>query len=761
MPTKSTQKNDEKKLNTASISEFLKQLAKKGLELLRKRQRERELLNETKRINESYLKALEISRIKAKYKVRNRSLKLKDIRKMLNNIHAQITLEHSKPFPKSKDRLISSYEYTRKKIKFKKGRIVGSELKVLISLVDFTFIRSLVSDCYSKEGGKCHDPVTIFLLELFARHEGRDIKNFIKTVNDGGDQYRKYAGLPDGKMISEGTFTNLRDRIGEEKYAHILNILVQIMTQLKIITGRIISVDGTLIPTNSRYKGCTYACEKCRCIGCSNVFQKVKERVEEICSDPADNRIGRENRIFIECPNPLAKIPKDKKKKISMEVICFIVEKIEKDKPNKAGDALADLADVKSILSKHGLGLIVTRSNIIEIPDKSLFSWNDLPGKDNAQIIKHLRDNMNMRWVKNPEIRKSNDGKHITVTKGKNSIIFKLNEEESRVSLEINGERIYKYILKEENGKLNIYSDNNKDTVFVNCPRIPSDIDAGMGCRRSKEKPDKKEWVFGFNAVILITVEPLTGLELPIAVITIPGNKKEGNEFIPLIGKIDSHNFKTEVYLADSGHDYKRNYEAVRERGACPVIEYNKRKENLTDKAKRARGYDENGWPYAPCGALMKPNGFDNKANRLKFCCFHNCHEALDKSECSNCPNLKKKMGCVKNMSPNEHPRLILEIPRGTKGYKSMYNYRTASERVNSHLKDKCRLKNPLRRGLKNFGSHVLMTCITALLMKVIKFIIKNNTSPLCSKRKDSNRKIISEGEIEEIKRERDAKGIT
>ena len=561
---------------------------------------------------------------------------LKKIRKKLNEIHIGIRTKYSKQFPKNRNRMMSFYEYKRRRIVItNKGKVQGDELHVLMSLVDFSFIRSLVADCYSKEGGYCHDPVTVILFDLFAMQKEMTNKQFVKVVNHRiyGRQYRDYAGLPDNKIISEGTFTNIKKRIKEEQYNQILHLLVQIMTELGFITGEIMSVDGTLIPTYSRYKGCTHACEKCRCIGCDSVIQKIRERIKVICSEQNDSLIGKENRIFIECPNPDVEIPKNKNSKISTEVLCFT---IEKGKSNKAGDDLAKKIGVDDTLSKQGFGLNIIRSNIVKF---------------------------------HPE---------------------------------------------------------GKDTVFINCRRIPSDIDAGIGCKRSKDNPNKKEYVFGFNAVIVTTVETLTGLELPIAVITIPGNGDEGGELIPLMEQIDKyHSFKTEVYVVDSGHDYIRNYEAIRKRGAIPLIDYNPRKENQSEEALLKRGYDKNGWTYAPCGALMKPNGFDSKTKRIKFCCFRECAKNPSLTKCSECSHFKNKTGCTKNMSIKEHPRLILEIPRGTKRYKKNYNHRTASERINSYVKDKCGIRRLLIRGLKNFSIKVIMACILTLVLKIVEFIIK------------------------------------
>ncbi|ODS35828.1 hypothetical protein BEH94_05585 [Candidatus Altiarchaeales archaeon WOR_SM1_SCG] len=86
-----------------------------------------------------------------------------------------------------------------------------------------------------------------------------------------------------------------------------------------------------------------------------------------------------------------------------------------------------------------------------------LFTWDDVPGDDSERLLKHLVDDIEIDWVKDTEIKKSDNNKTINVIKGENSLIFKLNNEENKVKLETSGGKVYKYISKKENGKLNIY----------------------------------------------------------------------------------------------------------------------------------------------------------------------------------------------------------------------------------------------------------------------------------------------------------------
>ena len=52
------------------------------------------------------------------------------------------------------------------------------------------------------------------------------------------------------------------------------------------------------------------------------------------------------------------------------------------------------------------------------------------------------------------------------------------------------------------------------------------------------------------------------------------------------------------------------------------------------------------------------------------------------------CPHIKNRNGFAKHMYVKEHPRLINEIPRGSKRYNLIKKIRSASERANSTMKE-------------------------------------------------------------------------
>jgi hypothetical protein len=115
--------------------------------------------------------------------------------------------------------------------------------------------------------------------------------------------------------------------------------------------------------------------------------------------------------------------------------------------------------------------------------DLYLFSWDDVP-ENNKELIQSLNNVLNVEQVENAEINKSDDKKTITVTTGKNSLRFKINEEEDQIILTINGEEKYGYplILKKDKGKLKIYAGNTAYNFEEIIKHIDAYIESGIPC---------------------------------------------------------------------------------------------------------------------------------------------------------------------------------------------------------------------------------------------------------------------------------------
>ena len=91
---------------------------------------------------------------------------LGSISKKLNELNPEISFSLHRDFPKKK--LLSRYEFRKRFVKVNsQGGIEGGMCRMIISLIDFSFIRSMVAHRYSTKGPPCYDPPSIFLLDLF------------------------------------------------------------------------------------------------------------------------------------------------------------------------------------------------------------------------------------------------------------------------------------------------------------------------------------------------------------------------------------------------------------------------------------------------------------------------------------------------------------------------------------------------------------------------------------------------------------------
>ena len=304
------------------------------------------------------------------------------------------------------------------------------------------------------------------------------------------------------------------------------------------------------------------------------------------------------------------------------------------------------------------------------------------------------------------------------------AILFGVDEELNRQQLCIN-------TIRSNVAKIN----PTEGSITIACPRLPMDTDARIGVRRDPQNPDKKQKIFGYNLVLTTSVELQLKIELPVAVTNIAGNAEEGSQLIVNRQQIASHNScDVKIDIADAKYDIIANYDYIRSSGSVPIIDYNPRNEKLSKQDILARGYDQNGYPFAPCGLLFRPNGFDKKYQRLTFCCFKQClklrrnalHDLQQRFDISGCPHIENETGFAKHMYVKQHPRLVNEIPRGSKRYKEIKKIRSASERSNSTLKEDIKiLDKPRVLNASRANSLAQISAIILLLLRGFTFIVK------------------------------------
>ncbi len=105
----------------------------------------------------------------------------------------------------------------------------------------------------------------------------------------------------------------------------------------------------------------------------------------------------------------------------------------------------------------------------VELDDEFLFSWDEIPGNHNGKLIELLNQNFDIDWLEKAKIEKKDDDKTIKLTTENNSVLLRLNFEKSKATLTIDGNEANEFVLKVENGKLNVYDDNAKKVKQKHC----------------------------------------------------------------------------------------------------------------------------------------------------------------------------------------------------------------------------------------------------------------------------------------------------
>jgi CRISPR-associated protein Csh2 len=108
-----------------------------------------------------------------------------------------------------------------------------------------------------------------------------------------------------------------------------------------------------------------------------------------------------------------------------------------------------------------------------DIKNGYIFSWDEIPGKDNKRLEEFLAQKFDIDWAKAAKIEKIDDGKTIKISIEKSSLSLRLNDERNEVILEINDGIAKKFSAKMENCELNIYEDGNTKNTKIPIVYLP------------------------------------------------------------------------------------------------------------------------------------------------------------------------------------------------------------------------------------------------------------------------------------------------
>jgi hypothetical protein len=216
--------------------------------------------------------------------------------------HAEALNQHNRktfttPFPKAPSRWLSHYEFVPHPIELTSQGDVDGGLSWLVgATLDFSFTRALCAPHYGARGGCCYDPASLLVLEVATKVDQYvDYAQFCRDLHDRdkGRRYRQLAGLHD-RVPGEDDLCKFRYRIGDEVIEQIMAVAVDFFSHFGLIQGDLLSTDGQLEPSYSRYKGCTYACKDCQAFTLSEAdrqalgeqLQSGAKRLELTCPFP-------------------------------------------------------------------------------------------------------------------------------------------------------------------------------------------------------------------------------------------------------------------------------------------------------------------------------------------------------------------------------------------------------------------------------------------------------------------------------------------
>jgi hypothetical protein len=95
---------------------------------------------------------------------------------------------------------------------------------------------------------------------------------------------------------------------------------------------------------------------------------------------------------------------------------------------------------------------------VYRLKDMFLFIWDEIPNKDITKLIQFLANKFHIDWIKKSTIEKIDDNNSFRIVNGNNSIFFNLNDEKTKIYLQLDDGRTDQFFSKEENGRLNVYS---------------------------------------------------------------------------------------------------------------------------------------------------------------------------------------------------------------------------------------------------------------------------------------------------------------
>src|SRR5690606_17195438 len=212
--------------------------------------------------------------------------------------------------------------------------------------------------------------------------------------------------------------------------------------------------------------------------------------------------------------------------------------------------------------------------------------------------------------------------------------------------------------------------------------------DPQWGVKKNSE--GKNVFWYGYKAHLAVGTESQYILQSLFS----SGNLNDGKAAIPLLKGIQEHVPLSTLRYAtmDAGYDYEPIYTQIHQMGHQSVIAYNKRNE------PEPIGFDKHFAPTCFREHSYRYDSFDPRYETLKY---------TRPKECKDCPLANEGL-CQKvyKVKITTDLRKYTAPARGSKAWKTIFNRRTAVERVNAYLKEYFQLDNVRYRTGKRAKVH-------------------------------------------------------
>jgi hypothetical protein len=125
---------------------------------------------------------------------------------------------------------------------------------------------------------------------------------------------------------------------------------------------------------------------------------------------------------------------------------------------NLSSTTLSSEAENIPEIKVRSFSSIYTHSNLEKV-EGYLFSWDNVPGNESEsqRLISYLKNDLNISWIDNAQIVKTNNNETIRVFTYENSLDLTLENNKSTILTTIDSVPGYYFNIKKENGKICVY----------------------------------------------------------------------------------------------------------------------------------------------------------------------------------------------------------------------------------------------------------------------------------------------------------------